>query len=153
MRGAAAVAPSPFLYELGRNRALMRNSDRNLLTRDSDELVGGELAGALGLGEGLAVPVRTGTGEGQLFLEGLALSTDHLDIGEQLAADLAAHIQRHALLEAAADSAGAKSRIALARDLHDSVVQFLAGAAFRLEAMKRSEASGRTLEPELHALK
>jgi signal transduction histidine kinase len=33
------------------------------------------------------------------------------------------------------------------------VVQFLAGAAFRLEAMKRSEASGRQLEPELNELK
>jgi signal transduction histidine kinase len=41
----------------------------------------------------------------------------------------------------------------LARDLHDSVVQFLAGAAFRLEAMRRSEASGRKLEPELNELK
>ncbi len=54
---------------------------------------------------------------------------------------------------AAADSAEARSRIVLARDLHDSVVQFLAGAAFRLEAMKRSEASGRKLEPELNELK
>ena len=33
------------------------------------------------------------------------------------------------------------------------MVQFLAGAAFRLEAMKRSEASGRRLEPELNELK
>jgi signal transduction histidine kinase len=43
--------------------------------------------------------------------------------------------------------------MSLARDLHDSVVQFLAAAAFRLEAMKRSEASGRGLEPELNELK
>ena len=47
----------------------------------------------------------------------------------------------------------ALAAVALARDLHDSVVQFLAGAAFRLEAMKRSEASGRKLEPELNELK
>jgi signal transduction histidine kinase len=32
-------------------------------------------------------------------------------------------------------------------------VQFLAGAAFRLEAMKRSEAAGRELTPELNELK
>jgi signal transduction histidine kinase len=43
--------------------------------------------------------------------------------------------------------------LAVARDLHDSLVQFLAGAAFRLEAMKRSEASGRSLAPELDELK
>jgi signal transduction histidine kinase len=89
-----------------------------------------------------------------LFLEGIpGLSTDHIDLGEQLAVDLVAHFQRHALLQAAAESAEATSRIALARDLHDSVVQFLAGAAFRLEAMKRSEASGRKLEPDLNELK
>jgi signal transduction histidine kinase len=41
----------------------------------------------------------------------------------------------------------------VARDLHDSVVQFLAGATFRLEAMKRAEQSGRDLAPELNELK
>ena len=151
--GPAQIAGAPFLYNIRRKRALMRDSERNLLSRSPVELIGEDVVVALGLSEGLAVPVRTGTGEGQLFLEDLRPSTDHLDIGEQLAADLAAHIQRHALLEAAADSAEARSRIALARDLHDSVVQFLAGAAFRLEAMKRSEASGRWLEPELNELK
>jgi signal transduction histidine kinase len=151
--GRVAAAAAPFLYDLGRNRALMRDPAGNLLTRNPGELIGPELASALQLGEGLAIPVRSGAGEGQLFFEGLPLSTDHLDIGEQLAANLAAHIQRHELLEAAAESAEARSRLALARDLHDSVVQFLAGAAFRLEAMKRSEASGRTLEPELNELK
>jgi len=151
--GSAQIAAAPFLYDIKRKRALMRDSERNLLGRSPDELIGEDLVAALGLSEGLAVPVRTGTGEGQLFLEDLRLSTDHLDIGEQLGANVAAHIQRHALLEAAAHSAEARSRIALARDLHDSVVQFLAGAAFRLEAMKRSEASGRQLEPELNELK
>jgi signal transduction histidine kinase len=43
--------------------------------------------------------------------------------------------------------------LALARDLHDSVVQFLAGAAFRLEALKRDLTAGRDLEPELNHLK
>jgi len=147
------VAAAPFLYDLKRHRALSRDEHRNLVTSDPVELIGGNLAASFDLGEGLAVPVRTGTGEGQLFLQGVHLSTDHLDIGEQLAIDLAGHIQRRELLEAAAESAAAQSRIALARDLHDSVVQFLAGAAFRLEAMRRSEGAGRRIEPELDELK
>ena len=57
------------------------------------------------------------------------------------------------LLKAAGDSAEARSRLTLARDLHDSVVQFLAGAAFRLEAMKRSELRAGRFEPELDELK
>ena len=158
VRSLDGAAPPPItdmslLYDFPRGRTLMRDAERNLRTLPPEELIGGKLIAGLELERGLAVPLRTGTGEGQLFLEGLPLSTDHLDIGEQLSADLAAHIQRHALLRAAAESAEARSRIALARDLHDSVVQFLAGAAFRLEAMKRSEASGRQLEPELNELK
>ena len=147
------IGSAPFLYDIGRHRALSRDPDRNLVTHEPAELIGGDLAQAFDLSEGLAVPVRTGTGEGQLFLQGVHLSTDHLDIGEQLAVDLAGHIQRHELLQAAAESAAAQSRIALARDLHDSVVQFLAGAAFRLEAMRRSEGAGRKIEPELNELK
>jgi len=148
------VAPVPFIYDLPRNRSLVRDAERNLVGGTPGNELDSGLCTALGLSKGLAAPVRTGAGEGQVFLEGMpSLSIDHLDIGAQLAADLAAHIQRHALMMAAADSAEARSRIVLARDLHDSVVQFLAGAAFRLEAMKRSEASGRKLEPELNELK
>ena len=138
------VAPVPFIYDFPKNRSLTRDAERNLIGGTPRDEIDTGLCTALDLGKGLAVPVRTGAGEGQVFLEGMpSLSIDHLDIGAQLAADLAAHIQRHALMMAAADSAEARSRIVLARDLHDSVVQFLAGAAFRLEAMKRSEASGR----------
>ena len=148
------VAPVPFIYDFPRNRSLTRDAERNLVGGTPREQLDAGLWTTLELGKGLAVPVRTGAGEGQVFLEGMpSLSIDHLDIGLQLGADLAAHIQRHALMMAAADSAEARSRIVLARDLHDSVVQFLAGAAFRLEAMKRSEASGRKLEPELNELK
>jgi signal transduction histidine kinase len=148
------VAPGAFLYDIAKDRALMRDPERNLLGRRPNALIGEDIVAACKLDQGLAIPVRSGTGEGQLFLEDTpSLSTDHIDLGDQLSLDLAAHLQRHALLNAAGESAEARSRLALARDLHDSVVQFLAGAAFRLEAMKRSEASGRTLEPELNELK
>jgi signal transduction histidine kinase len=42
--------------------------------------------------------------------------------------------------------------LGLARDVHDSIVQFLAGAAFRVEAIKRSAASG-NVSQELDELK
>jgi signal transduction histidine kinase len=151
---ALSAASSPFLYDLRRDRALKRDAERNLTEFDVLEGVSADTATALKLNEGLSVPVRSVEGQGQLFLEALpGLSTDHIDLGEQMAADIAAHLQRHALLKAAEESAEGRSRLSLARDLHDSVVQFLAGAAFRLEAMKRSEASGRNLEPELNELK
>jgi signal transduction histidine kinase len=149
-----SAASSPFLYDLRRDRALKRDAERNLTEFDVLDGVSGATATVLKLNEGLAVPVRSVEGQGQLFLEALpGLSTDHIDFGEQIAADVAAHLQKHALLKAAEDRAEGRSRLTLARDLHDSVVQFLAAAAFRLEAMKRAEVSGRNLEPELNELK
>ena len=149
-----SAASSPFLYDLRGDRALKRDAERNLTELDVREGVSADTATVLKLNEGLAVPVRSVEGQGQLFLEAMpSLSTDHIDFGEQIAADIAAHLQKHALLKAAEDRAEGRSRLSLARDLHDSVVQFLAAAAFRLEAMKRAEASGRNLEPELNELK
>jgi signal transduction histidine kinase len=142
------------LYDVGRKRALGRDPQRNLIALDLDESIPAEIAAALQLDEGLAAGLKMDIGEGEMFLELVpGLSIDHIDLGEQIAAGVAAHIQRHSLLRAAAESAEARSRLGLARDLHDSVVQFLAGAAFRLEAMRRAEAAGRVLEPDLNEVK
>jgi len=151
---AEALAWHPFLYDLRRNRALKRDAERNLTGFAARDVIARKAVTELALGEGLAIPVRSDWGEGELFLEAVPnLSTDHIDLAEQIGADVAAHIQRHALLRAAEESAEARSRLTLARDLHDSVVQFLAGAAFRIEAMKRSHASGRDFDAELNELK
>jgi len=151
---ADALATTPFLYDLGKDRALKKDDERNLIDLAARDVISAEAASGLALGEGLAIPIRTDGGEGEMFLESVpSLSTDHIDLGEQIGTDVAAHFQRHALLKAAEESAEAGSRLTLARDLHDSVVQFLAGAAFRLEAIKRSKASGRDIEPDLNELK
>jgi signal transduction histidine kinase len=151
---AHALAKTPFLYDLRRNRALKRDHDRNLSGFAAVDVISPQATADLALGEGLAIPVRSDWGEGELFLESIPnLSIDHIDLGEQIGMDIAAHLQKHELLKAAEESAEARSRLTLARDLHDSVVQFLAGAAFRLEAVKRSKASGRDVEPEIDELK
>lgn len=142
------------LYDLGKGHALTRDDGGNLARVETGALVSDRVRSKFGLSEGLAVPVRTAAGEGMLFFEGVAaLSTDHIDIGGQIADAIAAHVQRHTLLQAAEESAAARSRLSLARDLHDSVVQFLAGAAFRLEAMRRAHGTGREIEGELDELK
>jgi signal transduction histidine kinase len=158
MEVKSAAVPNPaarsFLYDLAKGRALMRDQDANLREFDPFDHIRGENAAGLGLAAGLAIPVFSDRGEGQIFLEEVrGLSTDHLEVGEEISAAVARHIQRQALMKAAEENAESRSRLAIARDLHDSVVQFLAGAAFRLEAMKRAEASGRELKPELDELK
>ena len=149
-----AAGGAPFLYDLPKLRALWRDADRNLVAFNPFDMVRPEIASQLGLDEGLAIPLRSDGGDGIIFLERVrGLSTDHLDAGVNAGAKAAAHIQRHRLLRTAEENAEARSRLILARDLHDSVVQFLAGAAFRLEAMKRSNAAGRDVDPELNELK
>jgi signal transduction histidine kinase len=149
-----AALSAPFLYDIDEGRCLTKDSERNLIERDPADHIDPGTAARLGLGQGLAVPVRSADGEGEMFLDGVrGLSTDHIDLGEQLAADIAAHVQAHALLMAADERAEARSRLMLARDLHDGVVQFLAGTAFRLEAMRRSNGTGRDLAPEIDELK
>jgi len=151
---ASALSQTPFLYDLARNRALRRDAERNLRPLRPRDVVGQETSSTLGLKEGIAIPVRSDAGEGVLFLEQVPnLSIDHIDLGTEISGNVAAHFQREALFEAAGESAEARSRLALARDLHDSVVQFLAGAAFRIEALKRSLSSGRAIEGELEELK
>jgi signal transduction histidine kinase len=150
----ADALTAPFLYDEAKGHALMRDPNRNLRPIDPADHLPPEVRPVLRLEQGLAIPVEVEGAQGQLYLEQVrGLSIDHLELGEEIAAAVATHLQRQALMKAAEESAEARSRLAVARDLHDSVVQFLAGAAFRLEAMKRSEATGRDLTPELNELK
>ena len=145
---------TPFLYDVPLRHALRRDAEGSLRSIDPLIAIGEETSAAIGATEGLALPLFLDKGDGLMFLEQIpSLSTDHIDLGEQVASEVSAHIQRHALLKAAEENAEARSRLVLARDLHDSVVQFLAGAAFRIEAMKRSQASGRPLDAQLNELK
>ena len=145
---------SPFLYDLDKDRAVRKDEHGNPVYFAASTNLALSAARGARLRKGLAVPIVSGDGEGLLFLEGLpGLSLDHIDLGSDIAAEIAVQRQRHALLRVAEESAEARSRLMLARDLHDSVVQFLAGAAFRLEAMKRSAASGRDLGQDLDELK
>lgn len=148
------LATTPFLYDLRKSRALRRDEERSLHFVDPTDVIKLAKATHLALSEGMAIPVSAGSGTGIIFLEGIPnLSVDDLDLGEQISLRVAAHFQRHALLVAAQESAESRSRLAIARDLHDSVVQFLAGAGFRLEAMTRSLSAGRDIGSDLGELK
>ena len=148
------VGKSTLMYDFDRSHALCKDAARNLVSLDLQDLFGRAASGDLELSRGLAIPILTDSGEGVIFLQAVrGLSTDHIDLGDQVAAETATHLQRHELLKAAQESIEARFRLTLARDLHDSVVQFLAGAAFRLEAMKRSNASGQDIDKELNELK
>lgn len=144
----------PFLYDLRRNRALARGASRRLLFARAGEWLVSDTAASLRLSEGLATPLRTDTGEGALFIEAIEnLSIDHLDLGEQLSREFADHVRGHVFLRAVEESGEARARLSLARDFHDSVVQFLAAAAFRIEGMILDAKSEGRASSELEQLK
>jgi signal transduction histidine kinase len=148
-----APAPLPLLCDVGRDRALTRLPEGQFRFSTASALVDIDEAKRLGLTAGLIAEVRTSTQQGWLVLWDIPdLSNDYIDVGRELGRVAAAVLDRHVLVEAIEGGAAARTRLALARDVHDSIVQFLAGAAFRVEAIKRSAKSG-ALATELDELK
>ena len=142
------------LFDLERNRALGRGEANWFEFRTASDSFDRSLAIAAGLREGLVAPVSTDTVNGVLILDTIAnLSTDYIDMGNALGLGVATFLGREALAEAAAIGAGTRERLSLARDVHDSLVQFLAGAAFRVEAMARAARRGVALDVDLAELK
>jgi signal transduction histidine kinase len=150
----ADASASSLLFDLSSNRALAeRARGRFRFLNASEALAGFELAD-LGAVEGVIADVRSGTREGWLVLWNMAeLSTDYLVVGRELGRAVGAILDRTALVEAIEEGAAARTRLSLARDVHDSVVQFLAGASFRVEAVMRASRSGMKIDRDLEELK
>ncbi|QIL01470.1 hypothetical protein G7078_00810 [Sphingomonas sinipercae] len=145
---------APFLFDLARDRALAGGGGRGFRFFTASSALDRSALGPLSDMQGLGVPFSADTGNGLLLLGGIrGLSLDYLSLGEQLAPAIELHIQRHALLSAAQHNAVAHARLALSRDLHDSIVQFLAGACFQVEALTRSARSGSAIVDQLASLK
>ncbi len=161
IRGFSAERPlvrdpafSAVLFDVRRNRALTRPPEGQFRFIAAAHVLDLDEARRLGLTIGLIAEVRTGTQQGWLALWGIPdLSADFIDIGRELGRAAGAVLDHYALLEAIKISAAARTRLSLARDVHDSVVQFLAGAAFRVEAIKRAARPGAKIGAELDELK
>jgi signal transduction histidine kinase len=143
-----------FLYDISEDHVLTSRPDGQFRFLAASELIDCEEARELGLKEGLIAEVRTGTLHGWLVLWDIPdLSTDYVDLARELGRAAGAILDRHALYTAIETGAAARTRLALARDVHDSVIQFLAGTAIRLEAIKRTAKSGRAVESDIDDLK
>ncbi|MFL6726769.1 MAG: sensor histidine kinase [Sphingomicrobium sp.] len=154
VRDGSEAADAAVLYDIATNRALTRPPEGRFRFLAASDVLDMDEARRLELTRGLIAEVRTGMLHGWLVLWDLPdLSTDYIDVGRELGAAVGAILDRHALLSAIETGAAARTRLSLARDVHDSIVQFLAGAAIRLEAIKRAAKSGGEIGPELDELK
>jgi signal transduction histidine kinase len=143
-----------FLFDLRRNRALIDlHTGRPIFTTADSMVPAGPLREAIE-GPGLAVRVESDLGRGLFMFWGVPdLHGDHLQLGERLSSEIAHLIGRRALLSALHEGVIARERLGLARDLHDGIVQFLAGSTYTIEAISQSSASGAAVVDALQELK
>ena len=106
------------------------------------------LASRVGITEGLALPLACSSREGLIVLGGIeGPGPDFLALGLAIAREIETTTQRLTAARLERESAVIRARSAIARDLHDSVAQSLAGACFRLEALRRNIANGALAAP------
>ena len=150
MREPIAVA----LFDLARDRLLSRRSDGWHRFASASKQLNSQILREIGATQGLIAQVRTGTEHGWIVLWDMPdIGVDFLELGAELGAGAGAVLDHDALLSATEEGAAARTRLSLARDVHDSVVQFLAGAAFRVEAIMRETQSDGQVESDLKELK
>lgn len=137
--GTAITAPdscnTPMLFQKICGRRLIVGED-NLLTAQTDAQCVG-LIDLFPLDEGLSIPIRSRMGHGQLVLGGIkGLCSDDLFPAVHIQREIATVIDEEEVQALAGEVVMSRLRSQIATDLHDSVVQTLAGTRYRLEALK-----------------
>ncbi len=150
---APELAASSFIFDAGKPRVLVQEAAGRTRIASAGQVIEPGLAARFGIERGMVVPVETEDHSGHLFLLDVpGLCSDSLKIGKAMGDEIAGSLERLSTLKVSEESAAARTRRALARDLHDSVVQLLAGTSFRLESIRRSAMSGRDVSAAVDAL-
>jgi signal transduction histidine kinase len=143
----------PFVFNLRSGRVLLARDGRKRTLMALGQAIDPGFAERFELGEGLLIPVRDDKYAGELIVLDLpGLCSDDLKIARVVSAETSAAFQRVALFEMSEESASSHARLSIARDLHDSVMQFLAGMSFRLEGLRKSARAGGDVEEEIDSL-
>ena len=142
-----------FIFDAVRGRALIRSDGEVQRMLKIERPVDRDLLRRLGSCSGLAIPVASDGHAGIILATGIpGLCTDDLTTGEKIGEEISAALQRATTVEMSEEAAATRTRLSFARDLHDSVIQLLAGTSFRLEGIRKSAAVGRNVDPEIDSL-
>jgi signal transduction histidine kinase len=140
------------LFDLSRKRRIVAQPDYRLVPLSGD--FGYALADLCEATQGLIARFSSVGCHGHVLVWGVRdASIDDLPVITALARDIGRAIDREdmAVLDQSIVVWGVRND--LARDLHDSVAQFLAGTLFRLEALRRWIREGNDPDPEIVAMK
>lgn len=140
------------LFDTQRARKMVRDTEN--LPRARALRTPMALAVHCGITEGLTLPLHCATGTGVIVLGDIVgPGPDFVMLGGILARELNSAFDRLAVLNFEREALLARTRSAIARDLHDSVAQSLAGACFRLEALRRQPSGSERSDSELLAIR
>ncbi|KHS42622.1 sensor histidine kinase [Novosphingobium subterraneum] len=148
------LAPLPtMLIDMKRSRQLIETPADDAIEVRAEQL-DSRLATYLGVETGMIASVRSVMGSGHLVVwNAHALSFDDIGLMSAIAREVGQALDREEMALLARTAAETGIRHAVARDLHDSVAQFLAGTLFRLEALRRWIREGNDPEGEIDSIK
>jgi len=145
-------AASARLFDSRRNRVLLSVPDGGFVAVSGP--VEDALARHCSIREGLALPFEAVTGRGVVLLTDIpGACADHVAVAREVAREIGAGFDRHSTLSLVREGAVTRMRDAVARDLHDTIAQSLAGAALRLEGLRTWIAGGGDPESEIQSIK
>ncbi|MDP8994568.1 MAG: histidine kinase [Pseudomonadota bacterium] len=141
----------PFLFDAASGAALALGEGDSRVESASGGIDRG-FAARFGLSQGLAVPISGDGCAGVLFATDIAgMCADDLLATRGLADGMSAALTGALAVQLREESSAGRTRLSLARDLHDSVVQLLAGLYLRLEAVRKAYADAAAAD-ELESL-
>jgi signal transduction histidine kinase len=128
-----------FLFDTSKDRVLVRRTDGVQRINGISEPINRSLANKLGAKTGVALPIDSEVYGGLIFVVGVpGLSADDLTLCDRLSEEISAAFQSASVSSMSQDAMAARERLSLSRDLHDSVIQLMAGTAFRLYDIRKS---------------
>jgi signal transduction histidine kinase len=144
---------STFIFDNARGRTLKRSLDGEERVSVLQQPVHPELVRRGGSNDGIAIAVQAERYTGYIIVCNIpGLCTDDLEVAEQIANEVSSALHRASIVSVSEVAAATRTRLSFARDLHDSVIQLLAGTSFRLEGIRRSAAAGREISLEVDTL-
>jgi signal transduction histidine kinase len=131
---APDVAESVFLFDPQSGTTLVRRGRRT--ARGPARPLASELTSSLAFDRALVIPAGTrGINAWVVVLDHREPATEDLEVGAMVSAQVSVALERWESHRARRTALAAEDRIRLSRDLHDGVLQFLAGAGLQLDSL------------------
>lgn len=140
-----------FLFDNRKHRVITQRGGLRALHHLSP--IEPSFASTFNIVRGIRLPVRAEGYGGEVFvLDPPFASADDIEKGAQVSLMLSELYYRSAVLGKTKDAAAARERLAVAQDLHDSVIQFLAGTSLKLEGLRKAALKQKAINEDMLAL-